>query len=198
MYIHIEGMDLAGKSTASNAVRSKLGINTQIRHNTIQTKSNFHKIVDNLRLSKRANSEELGVLYLQVLKDDISRFQPPEAHTIQDSTIILRSIAWYCAQGNPLANEFISLLPTHPVFTRSIVLTASIKARQYRLQCRINEAPETVAIDDMMVIDNPDLFLKMEESLIEHSTSYFNSVVIDTTDLTKSEVSKKACSILLA
>jgi hypothetical protein len=191
MYYHIEGMDLAGKSTASKAVLSKLGLTTQVRHNTIQEKSNFHKVVDFLRTTKRADSEELGELYYQVLKDDISRFEFPTSYTIQDSTIALRSLAWYSAQGNPIEHRFAELLNLHPRFTNSIVLTARIDVRQNRLQSRIEEAPETVAADDMLVIENPDLFLKMEESLVHYSVKFFGSKVLDTSDLTKAEVASK-------
>lgn len=191
MYYHIEGMDLAGKSTASKAVISKLGSTTQIRHNTIQEKSDFHKVVDLLRTTKRANSDELGELYYQVLKDDIGRFESPTCFTIQDSTIALRSLAWYSAQDNPIEYKFAELLTYHPRFTNSIVLTANIDVRQLRLQLRIKEAPETVAADDMLVIENPELFLKMEKSLVHYSVKFFGSKVLDTSNLTKYEVASK-------
>lgn len=190
-YIHIEGMDLAGKSTASKAIFEMLGSDTMLRHNTIQSKSQFHSIVDKLRLSGNSNPQDLGILYHQVLKDDLERFIYPTQNTIQDSTVLLRSLAWYEASQNfELVNLFLSLMPKHPVFTHSILLTASIEVRQKRLQMRINEAPETVANDDMMVLENPELFMAMEKALIKHSSRNFNSTIIDTSDLTKDEVKR--------
>jgi thymidylate kinase len=197
MYYHIEGMDLAGKSTVTLAVQKHLGDSVTIRHNTIQSKSTFHRTVDELRLSESANSDQLGVLYLQVLKDDISRFEYPETPTIQDSTVALRSLAWYSAQCNPIEKEFEMLLKQHPKFDSSIVLTANITVRKLRLQSRINENPEAVAVDDLMVLNNPELFLKMEQALVYYSTKYFGSKVIDTSELTKEEVCQIACSSLL-
>lgn len=138
-------------------------------------------------------------LYYQVLKDDLLTFEYPTVDTIQDSTVLLRSLSWNEARNkNELSDKFLSLIPSHPKFTRSVMLTASIEVRKARLQSRIDEAPETVAADDLLVINNPTLFLKMEEALVYYSTTYFNSKVIDTSSMTKSEVSESVCEHLLS
>jgi hypothetical protein len=198
-YLHIEGMDLAGKSTATKAVQSQIDCNWTIRHNTIQAKSKFHKIVDDLRLSGTVGNDELGQLYYHVLKDDLSRFEYPTVNTIQDSTVLLRSLSWNEARNKEeLSEQFLGLIDQHPKFTKSVILIANIKTRQSRLQSRIDEAPHTVASDDMLVVNDPKLFLKMEEALVYYSTTYFDSKIIDTSDLTKSEVSQAVCEHLFA
>jgi thymidylate kinase len=194
--LHIEGMDLAGKSTATKSILYHLGNYTSVRHNTIQSKSDFHRIVDNLRIDKKLESDELGELYYQVLKDDISRYQKPEVNTIQDSTILLRSLAWYASLEHPILKKFQSLIVTHPKFDCSVVLTASIQVRQIRLQSRIDEGVEKVAEDDLLVIKQPELFLKMEENLLFYATNYFNAKVLDTTLLNKSQVSSEIIRLM--
>lgn len=196
-YFHIEGMDLAGKSTATKAVFEALEGKAVVRHNTLQQKSKFHKIVDDLRLSQKLDNESLGQLYFQVLKDDLSRFSYPEIDTIQDSTILLRSLSWHMARKNEdLSEQFLGLIPQHPQFTGSVLLTATIEVRQKRLQYRIEEDPLSVAIDDLMVINEPDLFMKMGENLVHYTTKFFGTRVIDTSSLTKQEVAQQVLSIL--
>ena len=189
MYVHIEGMDLAGKTTATKAVQQFLGNDSKIRRNSLCGKSHFHAIVDQLRISNVVPEADLGWLYLKVLEDDIRNFEQPFGHTIQDSTILLRSLAYHkCKKNTEIVEELLKLVKVHPRFDCSLVLTASIEKRQERLLERQRSNPEEVAEDDLMVLKNPKGFLLMERYLVEFSLEFFDSVIIDTTDLSKGEV----------
>jgi hypothetical protein len=188
-YFHIEGMDLAGKSSATSGFIKSANSGYQTRRNTLQTKSKFHKIVDSLRIGGLLNEEDLGELYFQVLCDDIRNYVTPSQNTIQDSTVILRSIAFYLSINNTdMATKFVNLLEIHPKFTKSVVLTADLDSRLKRLEMRKAINPEEVAADDLMIITDPNRFFLMEKYLIEYSQAYFNAVVVDTSDLDKEEV----------
>jgi hypothetical protein len=58
-YFHIEGMDLVGKTSATNALSITLGDNCKTRRSTLQGKSQFHKIVETSNLSKVDVSDKI-------------------------------------------------------------------------------------------------------------------------------------------
>ncbi len=183
-YFHVEGMDLAGKTTATKALLEHLGSDTEIRRNSLNP-----KIVDQLRVKDLIDAADLGLLYLKVLEDDIRNFVKPEKNIIQDSTILLRSLSYHITMGNEdIVEGLLKLIEIHPKFTKSVLLTASIEKRQERLLQRQKDNPEEVAPDDLLVVEKPNLFMEMEANLIKYSTTYFNSLVIDTTQLSKKEV----------
>ncbi len=191
-YFHIEGMDLAGKTSATRALAAALEGNCKTRRNTLQDKSEFHKIVDDIRVKNGLSEFDLGLLYCKVLEDDLRNFAYPTQDTIQDSTVLLRSLSYHSACENwELVDEFKKLLPLHPKFTASIVLTANLDSRLKRLEMRKALNSEEVASDDLMIITNPDRFFLMERYLIEFAQIYFDAKVLDTTHLSKSEVQVK-------
>jgi thymidylate kinase len=188
-YFHIEGVDLAGKTSATKSLSMILGDNCKTRRNTLQEKSQFHKIVDDLRIKDGLGEKELGLLYCKVLEDDLRKFEYPTQNTIQDSTVLLRSLSYHCACENwDLVDEFKQLLPLHPKFTKSVVLTADLDSRLKRLEMRKVLNPEEVANDDLMIITDPDRFFLMERYLIEVAETYFSAKVLDTSNLAKHEV----------
>jgi hypothetical protein len=193
-YNLVEAMDLGGKTSLTKFFEQQ---GFSARHNTIQSKSRLHEITDNLRLTRSLNSDDLGVLYYHALKDDIARFEKPLTKTIQDSTILLRSLAWYSSINHSIARDFESLIEIHPKFNKAVVLTANIETRTKRLQMRIDLEPEQVAEDDLLVIKDPELFTKMDKNLIHYATQYFGAYLIDTSNLSKAEVVKITCKHFL-
>ncbi|MDR0611531.1 MAG: hypothetical protein LBG58_15595 [Planctomycetaceae bacterium] len=134
-------------------------------------------------------SEELtGMLYYAALRVDLDEYIPPLQPTIQDSTIILRSIVFHSSNGNKeLSKRFENLLHSHPRFGKSFVLVASPETRLHRLELRIshkNDAP-----DDYIVRDDYPRFKAMEEHLIELAKQYFNADIIETDYLETPEIS---------
>jgi len=184
-YIHIDGMDLAGKTTATQNIVRITNNEWNSRRNSLSGENPMYILADSLRLANAYDAETLGNLYVAALMGDIRSFKWPEKNTIQDSTIILRSLAYHTVRGTPRISEvLIDLLPEHPKFDASYVLTASLEERAKRLQKRIEQAPQEVADDDLMVLKKPDKFLAMETCLIDLAKQAFHSIVIDTTILT--------------
>lgn len=184
-YVHFEGMDLAGKTTATRNFIASTGQDWEVRRNTISQDNPIYTLADSLRRADAYDAEVLGNLYVAALMGDIRTFKYPDTHTVQDSTIILRSLAFHSVRGTPRIVEVLEdLLPHHPKFEASFIFTASIERRLERLQSRMRNEPEQVSPEDLLVIEKPEKFMAMEASLIDMARKTFHSVVIDTTSLT--------------
>lgn len=188
-YIHFEGMDLAGKSTATQLLTANSGEAWEIRHNTVDPNNRVYRLADRLRQESAYTATTMGPLYVAASLADIEHFKRPEINTVQDSTIILRSMAWHAINRTPgVIEAFREVLPRFRIFDRSFVFTASIQARQQRLERRMAEAPSTVDDEDLMVIRKPERFMAMETTLVDIARTAFDAVTIDTTDMTPGDV----------
>ncbi len=184
-YIHFEGMDLGGKTTATQNFINSTGREWEVRRNSIVPNNPIYLLADSLRRADAYDAEVLGNLYVAALMADIRSFRWPEKDTIQDSTIILRSLAFHTVGGTPRIKEvLIDMLPYHPKFDASFVFTASLEERLRRLEMRARNQPDQISAEDLLVRDKPEKFLAMEACLIDFSTKCFHSVIIDTTSLT--------------
>ena len=187
----VEGLDLAGKTSACVTLRDSLAPRPQHYRNALSGGNALYTVTDELRRMDSLDGTYLGHAYLAAAALDTARFSAPDLLRIQESTIALRSLAHYRARGEiGLANGFSNLLddPAYPRFDRAVVLTASFEARRERLEMRRRQAPEEVAPDDLVVLNAPDVFRRMEEVLIEEAFRRYDAVILDTTMLTKNEV----------
>jgi len=185
LYIHFEGMDLAGKTTATINFIKQSEKEWEIRRNSLAPHNPIYLLADSLRRANAYDAEVLGNLYVAALMADIRTFKWPDKNTIQDSTIILRSLAFHTVRGTPRMKEaLIDMLPYHPKFDASFVFTAGIEERLKRLEMRSKNQPDQIAAEDLLVKENPEKFLAMEACLIDFATKYFYSVIIDTSTLT--------------
>jgi thymidylate kinase len=183
-YIHFDGMDLAGKTTATQNFIKSTNLEWEFRRNSLSGNNPIHLLADSLRKVEAYDAEVLGNLYVAALMADIRSFKWPDQNTIQDSTIILRSIAFHTVRGTPRIREvLLDLLPEHPRFDASFVFTASIEERVKRLQKRMDVSPQEVSEEDLMVIKKPEKFLAMEACLVDTAKMAFHSVIIDTSSL---------------
>jgi hypothetical protein len=188
-YIHFEGMDLAGKSTATQLLTEGPDGPWDVRSNSLDPDNQLFQLADNLRRDQAYSATTMGPLYVAASLADIEHFKRPEVNTVQDSTIIVRSMAWHAINGTPgVVESFTGILPQYRVFDRSFVFTASIRARQQRLEQRMADAPETVDADDLVVIHKPERFMAMEAKLVEIAQAGFDALIIDTTDMTPDDV----------
>ena len=89
-YLHFEGMDLAGKTTATQNFIKSTGSEWDIRRNSLSRENPIHILADSLRKAEVYDAEVLGNLYVAALMADIRLFQWPDKNTIQDSTIFFR------------------------------------------------------------------------------------------------------------
>ena len=193
--IHIEGLDLAGKSTICRFIRDNYGY--QIRNNVITADNPLIKKADYLRKNDLADDASLGRLYLEALQYDLTHYQ--ENHNdliLQDSTIIVRSIAFHSVVGDrELAKSFRQLLPHHPHFTHSFVLTASDEVRLERLRGRCSRHHDSP--EDHLIRSKPEVFHKMEQIIIDLVVNDFGGTVIDSSAMERTgEKERLAASIL--
>jgi thymidylate kinase len=190
--IHIEGMDLAGKSMVTKTL-SGLFLATVTR-NSLVANNEIYVLTDTLRRGGAASAVVLGHLYVAALARDLELLERPAGPRIQDSTILLRSAAFYHVLGrHEFVKTFARMAEEHPRFGATVVLTASIEARLERLEIRARDNPDEVAPDDLAVKQNPDQFLAMEAVLLNYACAWFDAAVIDTSNRTPTQV---VCQVL--
>lgn len=181
MHLHIEGLDLAGKSTLCRHLHTALP-DAAYYHNAITDNNRLYETADQLRLQDQMPDAKLGELYYGALLGDLRAYVPRKGNSLQDSTILLRSLVFHRFNGNEdLARRLEDLLPEHPRFDHSIVLTSTRDVRLRRLEGRVahgNDAP-----DDFVVRDDPARFEAMEQLLIETASRHFQAEVIDTSNM---------------
>jgi len=193
--IHIEGLDLAGKSTICRFIRDNCGY--RIRNNVLTADNPLIENADHLRKNNLIDDASLGRLYLEALQYDLDHYQEDRnALIVQDSTIIVRSIAFHSVVGDQeLAESFRQLLPRHPHFTHSFVLTASDEVRLERLRGRCSRHHDSP--EDHLIRTKPDVFHKMEQIIIDLVVNEFGGTVIDSSAMEREgEKERLAASIL--
>lgn len=196
MQIHLEGLDLAGKSTLCRALSEALP-DAKIRHNCLAEDNPLYQQADAIRLKGEMPDEPLGWLYYGALLADLDAWTPRTDSIIQDSTILLRSCAFHEVKGNfDLAARFRSLLARHPGFDRSFVLVSDRDTRLKRLEGRISRGNE--ANDDFLVRDDPAKFFAMEKILVDTAVTWFDAEVIDTSRLEDQQERKRIIEHILA
>lgn len=183
MYVLIEGIDLAGKSTICRRFAEQSRFEWSIQSNSLTRDNPVYQLADRLRKQIAFSAETLGNLYYAGLLADLELFKEPPNNTIQDSTIILRSLAYHTVNKTPRLPElFKSLLDRHPKFDHAFVCSATLEVRLERLKIR---RKENLGPEDFLVRDDPEKFLAMEGCLIEYAQRAFHAQVIDTSNLEK-------------
>lgn len=184
-YIHIEGTDLAGKSTIANEFMARQETPWEKRRNSILKKGNaLNEIADSMYESGGYRKLTLNLAYAAAILADLDAFTWPDVDTIQESTNIVRSIGHARLDNSREVEAVLSLgLPSHPNFDKSFYLTASPEARIERLAKRKEKSRH-----DMILLNDPDRFFAMDEVAADVSVSRFGSKIIDTTNLSVSEV----------
>ncbi len=192
--LHIEGLDLAGKSTVCRKIVEKTGM--EHRHNSILASNPVHDQAEILRKKDLLSPAGLGWIFLGTLLYDLEHYEAPAAPVVQDSTILLRSIAYHSVFGDPgLADRFRDLLPRHPRFTATCILQASDEVRLRRLEGRCsrhNDNPE-----DFLICRDPKGFHRMEDILIETAAEHFHAVVVDTSNLEQDGEKDRVADLIL-
>ncbi|MBN1262870.1 MAG: hypothetical protein JW991_00775 [Candidatus Pacebacteria bacterium] len=185
-FIHLDGMDLAGKSLIANSFASRQSAPWIVQRKSICQEENIIRLLaDSIGRSDSFSPEILGNLYAVALMADLEMFTWPEVNTIQDSTIILRSLAFHTVSGTPRIPEvLVDMLPQHPLFDHSFILTASLEARLQRLEQRRKDRTDLVTERDLMIVAAPERFMAMEAVIVEIGRKHFHSETIDTTRLT--------------
>lgn len=180
--IHIEGLDLAGKSTICRYIRDNYGFH--LRNNTIIADNPLIGFADNQRKNALQDDISIGQLYYDALRYDLEHYSLEECNdlVVQDSTIIVRSIAFHTVVGSPeLAQRFRELLPVHPRFTHSFVLISSDEVRLKRLQGRCSR--RHASPEDFLIHNSPDAFHRMENIIKDLVINAFGGTVLDSSNM---------------
>lgn len=185
--IYIEGLELAGKSTMCRMLRDYLKAKNpkkkvECQHCALLPDNPIYDCGSALHVGRKARSDTLGGIFLGSVMRDLERYAPPDYFVVQDSTSVLRSIAFHSVVGDPgLADAFRELLPRCPRFGASFVLRSSMEARLKRLEGRISRHHDLPK--DMLVRDDPDKFNRMEGIMIETAVEWFGAEVVDTSNM---------------
>jgi thymidylate kinase len=202
VYLHIEGLDLAGKTTVCEMLTSLGGEHASVRRNCLAPDTNrIFRLADQMRkdnfLGEADTAKQMmGHLYYAALLADIELFERPETFTIQESTIILRSLAYYSARKlDDIASLFEGQLERHPRFDASVVLTAGPEVRLARLEKRQTQEKDRLSWDDFAVRDYQERFFHMDRLLCDYAQQSFGAVVIDTSDMRPEEVLQQILNV---
>lgn len=195
--LHVEGLDLAGKSTICRVIRDRW--NAELRANSLLPPGSnaIHAEAERLRKDDALPAAPLGGVYYAALLRDLELYSPPSATIVQDSTILLRSIAFHSVFGDPaLARAFRDLLPRHPRFGATVVVRASDEVRRSRLMGRCSRHHDNP--EDFLVVRDPDGFHRMEDILVETAEREFAASVVDTSSLERDGEKERIADLLLA
>lgn len=195
-FLHIEGMDLAGKSTISNKIADNSVLEWVINDKKLNQSNPLYDFALEQGKKDIHNSDTMGYLYLAALMEDLRIFKH-ETNIIQDSTLLLRSLNYYKTLGknDDLVNAFSLLVLKHPKPNKSFYLTADINTRRNRLENRILSTPKKITTMDMLIKNDPKKFIWLDKSLMDLSVNYFNSYIIDTSKMSDTEVVEKIMDI---
>lgn len=140
MYILFEGLDLAGKSTVCRRFQANAAGEWSIRSNSLVQDNPVFELANRLRKENALSAETLGNLFHVALLTDLERFSVPSSDVIQDSTIVLRSLAYHTINHTPRLPQLLeALLEHHPRFDQAFVCSASREVRLQRLAIRRKE-----------------------------------------------------------
>lgn len=186
-YLHIEGMDLAGKSTIANIISRQSGMGWKIYNNSLSQNNPVQQFIKQIKNRKIYDDEIYGYLHYVTMLADIKYFELKE-NVIQASMLLLRSIIYNKEKKyNDLVRLFEEMVPKHPIPNTSVYLTANIDSRKKRLRKRIESNSQQVTKNDVLILDNPVQFEKRDIGLMELSQTYFNSIVLDTSNISEEE-----------
>ncbi len=186
-YLHIEGMDLAGKSTIADIIANQSGMRWKIYNNCLSQNNVIQQFERRIRKEKIYDDEIYGYLHYVTLLADIKYFELKE-NVIQDSMLLLRSIVYHKEKQNEdLVQLFEKLAPKHPIPNTSVYLTSSINSRKNRILNRIKKCSNHLTKNDMLILNDPEKFIKRDNELMKLSQKYFNAIVLDTSDMDEAE-----------
>lgn len=195
-FIHLEGLDLAGKSSLAHYIKDNSKYSWKINNNQLTSKNIIYEFTNQLGKEEMYDDEIYGYLYSIALMADIKKFNQTE-NIIQDSTLLLRSLNYHTNCGNSkIVNILLDLIEKHPKPDASIYLTANIETRIKRLQKVMKDNPNGVSKNDMLILNDPNEFITRDKKLQLLSQKYFGSVIIDTSYLTYEEIVEKISNII--
>ncbi len=184
-YVLIDGIDLSGKSSVIKRILER-DRNWTRQHSSL---CQHNPILHEAKSLEKDGSLWIGLVYVSALEYDIRNFSYPTQPTVQDSTILLRSLAYHKAAGySRVLKKLESFIPSHPTFDRSYILTARPEVKRLRLDERIRTGQQVLSVNDLKIVSDPQFFSEMEAAIIDYGVNIFGAKVIDGSDLTFDEI----------
>ncbi len=90
-YLHFEGMDLAGKTTATQNFIKSTNSEWEIRRNSLSSENPIHRLADSLRKAEAYDAEVLGNLYVAALMNDEKKTQREVADIAGITEVTIRN-----------------------------------------------------------------------------------------------------------
>lgn len=194
-YLHLEGMDLAGKSTVAAMIARRSGMYWEIRNKSLSQDNVIQQFEKRIRKQNIYDDEIYGYLHYVSLLADIKYFER-RGNLIQDSMLLLRSMIYHKEQKNDaLVRLFESLVPKHPVPDLSVYLTTSLDVRKGRFRKRQACHPESLTKNDFLIMDDPERFAARDKGLMALAQTYFHAIVLDTSAMTAEETADAILSM---
>ncbi len=182
--IYVEGTDLVGKDVVGEIISGEFGI-TNIQ------KLSLHKANpwDADRTKELESGHPLFPAFLiRSIIWDIQKYDPEqEKDHLQISFTASRSAAWTQTSGDNLAGVYTELLKFSPLFKNTFLLSASVEVKRERLLRRAANGGDATKIDNL-VFTKPKFVEEMDMHLRELVTKEMGGVVVDTSDMTTSQV----------
>lgn len=185
-HVYVEGTDLTGKDTLGEYLQFKM--NYDQLHKLVVCESNPFEL-EITRLGKE-DKVFIGVLTAKSLLYEIVNMSLRKP-TLLISSHVLRGLSVETAMKKPLQSVFEELIGYYPQFDTTLLLTASLEAKKNRLQSRTTQQTSDL---DSKVIKDPEFVLLMDEVIKKYAISVFNAIVIDTSELSTTEVKNLAMS----
>lgn len=187
--VQIDGLDLAGKTSTIRFLKNQFTGDTVVNHiSYLGTRKSNPKLKDaEILHESNATSKDKIKGFFDALSHESSLYNHPECNVIQDSSILMRTMAH---QGsNSYAGElFSTIVPSLPKFDLFVILTADLDSRIQRLEKRKQELTQEITVDDSLILTNPDLFFAKENQLIKYSKLWFDPLILDTSYQTIEEI----------
>jgi len=187
----IEGVDCSGKTTIGKAVAKKANVKNV--GELFMCKNNPW----NPEATKEVSTDHpLFIAYLyKAAIWDMLHFDP-EKSLMQISFVVYRSTAYQIALKIKDAPMFEDLLKYVPKFRKTIILDASIEARQERLRERSTTLGiRDVSKNDALIFKRPELVSEMSEIIKEKAIQYLDAVILDTTNNTVDETTAEVFTL---
>lgn len=202
--IHLEGLDLSGKTSVAYKILERK--ESWVRRYTTL----LEKIEDNPylikadRLNNSGSPDEYSLfkLYYQAMVYDAENIPAQKNPLIQDSTILVRSLAGLSVSqysASDLLEKMLNVGKKYPSFSYSVILTCTHEARLERLNHKRNnlKPEERLVKDDLLIESDPQKFFAKESALVKYSQRIFKSEILDTSKVTIEEISDYILSRLV-
>jgi thymidylate kinase len=182
--IYLEGSDLSGKSTIAESILELSATSYKLQELHLSSCNQIYDFAMSLSHSNYS-FDVLEYLFLSAVTNDIDNFDNDTTPILQCSAKVARTLSFHKAQETQFIEMIERQWARFPKPKNSFYVHASIEERRKRLVLR--QQNSKAAEEDLLVLENPELFQRAEEHLRAIVVERFDTMVIDTTGRTALE-----------